>query len=346
MSALRRRGRLAAGLDVTSGQIRVAIVGSDDDGTWRVHALDREPVSTGAVERGIVRDAEAVERAARVALARTEDAVDRRADALVVATATDDLRAYRHVWSGSRGGSSPVTDRELRHAGERVRTEAAREAVRRTSDEPGLRKIALVPLQATAASIALDGRPLVAVGRQRGAVLDVELVVPLLPLAQSAGLEAAVQPLGRETRFVAAPLAVASLVAGGGVDDAIVVDIGADITGVAVLRDGAPIGARAYSVGAAALDERAEPLDVDVWARCAILAATEIAGSPLPPRVLLSGSSVSLAALRVALEVTLARLQPSVGGSAEPLAPDLLARVEWDVTPRPEDLVAVAAGTA
>lgn len=350
MTATRRRSvaRLAAGLDVGSTGVRVALVESDDEGRRRVRALEREALGSGVLERGVVREPEALTRAIRAALARAEFFMrGRRAQTLVVASAADDLRSHRHVTRVLRSGDAAVSDAELHRAGEQARRDGAREAVRVVGDEPGLRRLGLVPLQAVAARVALDGRPLVAIGRQRGQVLEVELVVPVLPLAQSTGLEAAVAPLRRDTRFVAAPLALGSLVAESGVEDAVIVDIGAQLTGVCVVRDGAPTGARAFSLGTAAFADARRVADARIWARCAILAASDLAaGSALPTRVLVAGGGAARLELHAALAEAVGRLQPTLSAHAESLGAALLTRLESDVDLRATDLVAVAAGAA
>src|SRR5205085_2162149 len=80
-------------------------------------------------------------------------------------------------------------------------------AVTVVSDEPALRRMALVALHVGAGRVRVDGKRLVAPGRQRGEVLEIDVVVPVLPLAQSSGLDAALAPLGRATRYVGAALA-------------------------------------------------------------------------------------------------------------------------------------------
>lgn len=347
------RSRLAAGVDVGSDALCLALVETDEQGDREVRAIEREPFASEALERGVVRDPETVERAVRAALARAEARVDRRAQTIVVAASADDLRAHRHVARVTRSGGSPVSDAELRRAGERARKEAAREAVRVVGDEAGLRRIALVALHAVPAGVSLDGRPLVAVGRQRGDLLEVELVVPVLPLAQSTGLEAAVSALGRDTRFVAAPLALAALVAESGIEEALVVDVGAQLTGVSVVRGAAPLGARAFSVGTAALGRRSSEGafgrdDVSTWARCVLVAAREIAGAaPLPTRALVGGAGATLTVLHGAIASALGALQPALGGRADPLRADVLRRLSAPgIALEPTDLVAVAAACA
>src|SRR5205823_9052270 len=150
----------------------------------------------------------------------------------------------------------------------------AREAVTVVSDEPALRRMALVALHVGAGRVRVDGKRLVAPGRQRGEVLEIDVVVPVLPLAQSSGLDAALAPLGRATRYVGAALALGALAVQSGVEDAIVVSLGREMTDVCVLRDGVPIGARSFSIGAASFDRRPDggaPADAEVWARCVAL---------------------------------------------------------------------------
>ena len=345
MSAVARtRARLVAGLDLGAGAVRVALVETDEDGRRRVVAVAHEPLEPRAVERGVVRDPDVLERAVRAALARAEELADRRAELLVAAVSADDLRVYRHVWRATRSGEGPVSDGELRRAGDRARADAARAAVIAIGDEPGLRRVALATLQAVSSRAALDGRPLIARGRQRGEVLEVELVVPVLPLAQSTGLEAALEPLGRRSRFVAAPLALAALLAESGVEDATLVVVGSDLTSVAVLRDGAPAGARAFSVGASRLAAGAVADDAHVWASCAALAAGDAGGTPVPARVLVAGAEPGLA--MGALAAAFTRLQPAVGARVEIFEPALLVRIQWSVAAGRDALVAVAAGAS
>jgi hypothetical protein len=344
-----RKRRIVAGVSLEGEIARVSLVESDD-GTRRVLALEREALPPRATERGVVRDPDAVGRAVRVALARGEERADRRADLVVVATCADDLRVHRHVWRAVRPADAAVTDAEVRRAGERARRTATQEAVAAVSDEPALRRVALVPLRAETASVSLDGKPLVAPGRQRGEVLEVAVLVPVLPLAQSSGIEAAIAPLGRDARYVAGAVALGTLAAECGIDDAVVVWFGREITGVSVLHDGAAVGARSFSIGAGSFDARpadARSGDALVWARCVALAATDAIGDRLlPARTVVCGSEEDVAAVLEPLATVLALRQPAGGGTVSALAPAVLARLTADVPLDPTDLGAVAAGCA
>ena len=345
----RKRIGLIAGLEVDATVARVAMVASEDERRRRVRIVEREPLAERAIERGVVRNPDEVERAVRVALARAEERVDRRADRLVVATSVDDLRVHRHVWRATRSGDGAVSGSEARRASERATRTAAREAIAAVSDEPALRRAALVPLQALAGRVTVDGKPLVAPGRQRGEVLEVDVVVPVIPLSQSTGLEAAIAPLGRSTRFVASPVVFGALLADNDIEDVVAVWLGREVTGVCVVRDGAPVGARSFSIGAASFDPRPAgeaPHDAEVWARCVALAASDAVGeTELPPRVLVAADAARAESLAAALQAALALRQRTGGTHTAPLTVALLRKLEADVPLEIADLIAIAAAS-
>ncbi|HKW78610.1 MAG TPA: hypothetical protein VJQ09_05870, partial [Candidatus Limnocylindria bacterium] len=226
---------------------------------------------------------------------------------------------------------------------------ATSDAIAAVSDEPALRRTALVALRETAGRVAMDGKPLVALGRQRGEILEIDVPVPVLPLSQSSALEAAVAPLGRHAIYVSGALALGSLAAQNGVDHAVVVSLGREVTDVCVVRDGAPAGARSFSVGSASLESRpheAAASDLAVWARCAVLAASAAAGAlQLPSRAILSASPSSAPALESALRDALAARLPAGDTTIALLEPSALPRLASDVPLESPDLIAVAAGS-
>ena len=340
-----KHARVVAGVDIAGPLARVALVECDAE-RRTARAVEREPLAPGAMERGVIRDPDAVERAVRAALARAEDRADRRAELLAVATATDDLRVHRQAWRAARAHDTPLRESELHRASERACATATRDAVAAVSDEPALRRGAIVPLQTVTSRVRLDGNRLVAPGRQRGEVLEIEVVVPIVPLAQSSGLEAAIAPLGRNTRLVAAALALGALAGESGVGDAIVAFVGSEVTSIAVVRDGAPAGARSFSLGDSSFAARppdAARGDAAVWARCVALAAgAAIDGRELPGRAFVSAEPTRLESLMGALEEVLGERQPG-GATVSALGPTTLSRLESDVPLDASDLVAVAA---
>jgi cell division ATPase FtsA len=343
----RQRERLRAGVEIAAGTARVALVEAHEGGRPRVCALAREPLAERATERGLVRDPGAVERAVRAALTRAESCAARGADEVALATAADDLRAHRSVREERRAAAVAPDASELARARDRARRWAAREAVSALADEPALRRVALVALEPLVAGVALDGRRLVAPGRQRGSVLEIAVVAPVLPVSQASGLEAAVAPLGRRVRYVAGAAALGALAAACGIDDAIVVTLGDELTSVTVVRDGASRGARSFSVGAASFASRDADGDAETWARCAALAASESAGgAALPSRALLGASEALTGALTAALERALARRGQLGAASVAPLGPALLPRLAPGDPLDVADLLAVAAGYA
>lgn len=345
-----KRIGLSAGVDVEAALARVALVASDDERRRHVRVVEREPISDRAIVRGLVRDPEAVERAVRAALARAEERADHRADRLVVATSVDDLRVHRHVWRATRSGDGAVSGAEARRAGERATRTAAREAIAAVSDEPALRRSALVQLQPLAARVTVDGKPFVAPGRQRGEVLEVDVVVPVLPLSQSSGLEAAIAPLGRNTRYVASPVVFGALLAESGIEDVVAVWLGREVTGVCVVRDGAPVGARSFSIGAGSFDPRPAgeaAHDAAVWARCVALAASDAVGDrDLPAQALVAADPARADALATALQGALSLRQRTGGTRSEPLTQTQLRNLDADFALEIADLVAVAAASA
>jgi hypothetical protein len=120
------------------------------------------------------------------------------------------------------------------------------------------------------------------------------------------------------------------------------------MTSVCCLRDGAPIGVRSFSVGAASLAAGMErERDAEVWARCAALATVEsVAGAPLPQHVLIAGDGDLIGSLVSPLRDALAARQPAAGTTVELLTAERLARLRSDIAIAPEDLIAVAAGCA
>jgi len=171
--------------------------------------------------------------------------------------------------------------------------------------------------------------------------------VPVLPLAQSSGLDAALAPLGRATRYVGAALALGALAVQSGVEDAIVVSLGREMTDVCVLRDGVPIGARSFSIGAASFDRRPDggaPADAEVWARCVALSASDAAGTiALPARVLLGTDAVRAAMLTSALQEAIARRLPAGGGTVTALMPAVVGGIASETPLDVADLAAIAA---
>jgi hypothetical protein len=350
-SAVLRHRRSAArpplaGVDLGSTAVRVALV-TAEEGRARIAATERTAIRPGWVVRGVVRDAPAVAEALRDALARAESDAGEGAAYLVVALGGDDLRTQHATARAVRPAQLALRQTDI----ERTARDAARRATQGAAsvfaDEPGLRGIALQPLEAVATSATLDGRAVDAARGQRGGIIDVGAVAAVLPVVHTSTAEIALKAIGRAARFVAAPVALAALLAEAGVGEALVVDGGADLTGVAVIHGGALVGARSLSLSLTALERRPRGErrdDLATWARCVVVAARAVVGEgPLPPRVLVSGDVAEVDGVRAALSAAVISDRTEAEVTVEPLRPELLSTVVEGHSFDPEYLVAVGA---
>jgi cell division ATPase FtsA len=344
----RRSARSApvAGIDIGSTAVRVAFV-HDDGERVRLVAQEREAVPAGAVVRGVVRDAGAVSEAVRAALTRAESTAARAPSQLLLAIGGDDLRTYHSTARALRPSHVSLQPADVERTARDAARRATQGAVAVFTDEPGLRGTGLQALQPIATSTILDGRLVDAARGQRGSVLDVGAVAAVLPAIQVSTAEIALRPLRRALSFVAAPVALASLLAEAGITDALVVDAGAELTGVAVIRDGAVIGARSLSLvpTESGRQQKPERLDeVAIWARCIVLAARVVAGDEaLPPRLVLSGGAAQVEGVADALVRALNSERRAADARAEPLSPQWFSKIVDSSALRPEYVVAFAA---
>src|SRR5438445_453402 len=137
--------------------------------------------------------------------------------------------------------------------------------------------------------------------------------------------------------------ALGRLLTESGVLDAGVLRLGADVTSLAVLREGRVVATRAFGLGRIAIMSRPDRLESDarVWADCVIASLHTLDGLP-PARWLFVGVPDSLAALPRALGEAVSGVR---GGAVDvaPLSVGIASRAYSDVTLRADDLVAVGA---
>jgi len=335
------RGPAVAGVEISSGVVRV-VIGRKEESRLRVTGRGEAALPESAVSGGLVTDRATAAEALRGAFAVAELA--QRADRVVAAVDSDDMRTFHAVTAFEREdlrsalGTSEET-RALREAAMNASTRAAAA----TEEDAGLRGVATAQLHDDVAALALDGRALRSLVGHRGRLVEVWTDVTLGSLVVTGAVTATLEAARRRGTVISGAYALGRLVAGSGLGDAGVLRLGADLTAVAVVREGRVVATRVFALGRSGLAERAGKTDDDarVWADCVVAALRGLDGPP-PGRWLFVGVPESLLALPNALGVVVGDVRGDMVDIA-PLPVPLVSRVYGDVGLRSDDLVAAGA---
>lgn len=361
------RGPAVAGVEIAAGSVRV-VVGRREERRLRVLGAAAAPLHEGAVSGGLVVDRVAVGQgiAAALALAEGRD----RAGRVLLALDGDDIRTYHVATSFERqSAEDPIQPGEVQRAMREAREDAARVAQSASADDPALRGIATVQLEAETAGFLLDGRALDSLEGFHGRAVVVHTDVALAPLLHSGAASGALDVAKRRAGVTSAAYALGRLLAESGLSDGGILRLGADVTAYAIVREGRVIATRVFSLGRDALLERirrgrAEPgraaghpgagggeasagagagdqLDARVWARC-VLATNSAIDGQYPARWYFVGVPDELVALPRALGEALATQR---GGSVDiaPLRSAAAGRVATGGQLHADHLVAAGA---
>lgn len=328
-----------AGVELAAAGVRV-VVGRREQARFRVSGVGQAPLAPGAVSAGFVADRRAVAQALDGAFRAAERAT--HAERVVVAIDGDDIRTYHDITAFEREDQrDAVSPGEALKAVRIAREAAARSARELAAEDPALRGVATAELRDDIGGFVLDGRRLGSPVGDRGRQLEVRTDIALAPLVQIGGAVAAVEALKRRATATAGVYALARLAAESGIGDAGIARLGADLTTVAVVRDGRVAGTRAFALGREALLVRRSAADPAIWARC-VVAAVDGLGLELPARWYAAGVPDDLAPLPVALGDA-ARRARAAGAEVLPLRTSLLPRLVADATLVSDDLVAAGA---
>ena len=375
-SAPRRaeRGPAVAGVEIAAGSVRV-VVGRREERRLRVLGAAAAPLREGAVSGGLVVDRGAVGQgiAAALALAEGRDRVAR----VLLALDGDDIRTYHVATSFERqSAEDPIQPAEVQRAMREAREDAARIAQSASADDPALRGIATVQLEAETAGFLLDGRALDSLEGFHGRAVVVHTDVALAPLLHSGAASGALDVAKRRAGVSSGAYVLGRLLAESGFTDGGILRLGADLTAYAIVREGRVVATRVFGLGRDALLERirrgrAEPgraagrpgaagagapvprsggeagagtgdrLDAGVWARC-VLATNSAIDGQYPARWYFVGVPDELVALPRALGEALAAQR---GGSVDiaPLRAAVAGRVATDGQLHADHLVAAGA---
>jgi len=336
-----RTGPVLAGVEIAAGIVRVAVL-RREDARLRVTGKGEATLADGAVAGGLIVDRGAVAGALELALATAERAG--RAERLVVAIDGDDLRTYHTSTTFERDDStSPVAIGEVSRATKEASSAAAKAASVAVDEDPSLRGVATARLHDDVAALWLDGRALESLVGHRGRLVQVWSDVSVAPLVLSGAAVATVEAARRRGSIVPGAYALGRLLAASGFSDGGVIRVGADVTAVAVLREGRVAATRAFGLGRTSFDGRTASLarDARVWADCVLASLRGLEGLP-PARWVFLGVPEGLIAVPKALGEAVGELR---GGDIEmaPLAVTLATRAYGDVPLRADDLVAVGA---
>ena len=278
-----------AGVELASTAVRV-VVGHRESGRFRVTGVGHAPLPMGAVSGGYVADRRAVVAALVAAFAGAERSA--RAEKVVVAIDGDDIRTYHESTTFEREDQrDAVSPGEAVKAIRLAREAAARAARDLSGDDPALRGIATAELRDDVGGFVLDGRRLGSPVGDRGQRLEVRTDIALAPLVQAGGATAALEAARRRGTATSGVYALSRLVAESGVSEAGIVRIGADVTAVAVVRDGRVTGTRVFAGGRETSSRRgtARPTPMSgrvAWSRPCVRSAWSCpaSGTPADPR--------------------------------------------------------------
>ena len=335
------RGPLVAGVELSAGIARV-IVATRESSRLRITGRGEAGLAEGAVTGGLVVDRESVAAALVTAFGAAERG--QRADRSIVAIDGDDVRTYHLSTSFERESSSaPVAASEISRATREAATVTAKTAAANAEDDPALRGVPTARLREDVASLSLDGRHLASLVGQRGGLVEVWSDISVAPLVLSGAATGALETARRRGAVAPGAYALGRLLSESGVLDAGVLRLGADVTSLAILREGRVIATRAFGLGRIAIVSRPDRLEADakVWADCVVASLHTLDGLP-PARWLFVGVPESLLALPRALGEAVGGVR---GGTVDvtPLSVGLASRAYGDVPLRADDLVAVGA---
>ena len=335
------RGPAVAGVEVSSGIVHV-VVGRKEGSRLRIIGRGDSALPEGAVSGGLVTDRVAAAEAVRGAFAVAEHA--QRADRVVVAVDSDDMRTFHAVTAFEREDlRSAMGASEEARAMREAATNATTRAAAATEEDAGLRGVATAQLHDDVAALALDGRALRSLVGHRGRLVEVWTDVTLGSLVVTGAVTATLEAARRRGTVLSGAYVLGRLVAGSGVSDAGIVRFGADLTAVAVLREGRVAATRVFALGRSALAARADATDADarVWADCVVASLRGLDGPP-PGRWLFVGVPESLLALPTALGAVIGDVRGDAIDVA-PLSVAVVSRIYGDVGLRTDDLVAAGA---
>jgi hypothetical protein len=335
------RGPAVAGVEISSGVVHV-VVGHKEESRLRVTGRGESALPESAVSGGLVQDRASVADALRTAFTVAEQTG--RADRVAVAVDSDDMRTFHAVTAFEREdlrsamGASEET-RALREAA----ANAAARASAATEEDAGLRGVATAQLRDDVAALALDGRALRSLVGHRGRLVEVWTDVTLGSLVVTGAATAALEAARRRGAVLSGAYVLGRLVAGSGITDAGVVRLAADLTAVAVVREGRVVETRVFALGRSALAARAGQTDDDarVWADCVVAALRGLDGPP-PGHWLFVGVPESLLALPSALGAVIGEIRGDRVDVA-PLSVAAASRLIGEVPLRSDDLVAAGA---
>jgi len=335
------KGPLVAGVELSATVARV-IVATRENARLRITGRGEAGLAEGAVVGGLVVDRESVAAALTTAYGAAERG--QRTERSIVAIDGDDLRTYHLSTSFERESSSaPVAANEISRATREAATVTAKTAAANAEDDPALRGVPTARLHEDVASLSLDGRHLATLVGQRGGLVEVWSDVSVGPLVLSGAAMGALETARHRGAIVPGAYALGRLLTESGVLDAGVLRLGADVTSLAILREGRVVATRAFGLGRIALASRPDRLEGDarVWADCVIASLHTLDGLP-PARWLFVGVPDSLLALPRALGEAVGGVR---GGAVDvvPLSVGIASRSYSDVTLRADDLVAVGA---
>lgn len=335
------RGPAVAGVEIAAGSVRV-VVGRREERRLRVLGAAAAPLHEGAVSGGLVVDRGAVGQgiAAALALAEGRD----RAGRVLLAMDGDDIRTYHVATSFERkSAEDPIQPGEVQRAMREAREDAVRAAQSASADDPALRGIATVQLEAETAGFLLDGRALDSLEGFHGRAVVVHTDVALAPLLHSGAASGALDVAKRRAGVTSGAYALGRLLAESGYSDGGILRLGADVTAYAIVREGRVIATRVFGLGRDALLARKAigVADAAVWARC-VLATNSAIDGPYPARWYFVGVPDELVALPRALGEALAAQR---GGSVDiaPLRSAAAGRVTTDGQLHADHLVAAGA---
>lgn len=335
------KGPLVAGVELSATVARV-VVATRESGRLRVVGRGESGLAEGAVAGGLVVDRESVGAAVATAFGAAERG--QRVERTAVAIDGDDVRTYHLSTSFERESSAaPVVPNEISRATREATAVTAKTAMANAGDDPALRGVPTTRIHEDVASLSLDGRHLATLVGQRGGLVEVWSDVSVAPLVLSGAAAGALEGARRRASVVSGAYALGRLLTESGVLDAGVLRLGADVTALAILREGRVVATRAFGLGRIAIASRPDRLDADarVWADCVLASLHTLDGLP-PARWLFVGVPESLLALPSALGEAVGEVR---GGEVDvaPLSPGIASRAYGDVQLRADDLVAVGA---
>ncbi len=332
---------MVAGVELSAGTVRV-VVARREDSRLRVSGRGESNLAEGAISGGLVVDRGAVAAALSLAFATAERT--QRAERVFAAIDGDDVRTHHTLTSFERASSeAPVAAGEIARATRDATGEGVKAATIAVEEDPALRGIATGRLHDDVAALSLDGRALASLVGHRGRLVEVWTDMSTAPLVLSGAAIAALDSAKRRASVIPGAYALGRLLAESGVTDAGVLRLGADVTALAILREGRVAATRVFGLGRAAMEARPDRVDRDarVWADCVIASLRGLDGLP-PARWLFVGVPESLLALPHALGDAVGGVR---GGSVDiaPLSTGIVSRAYGDVPLRTDDLVAVGA---